>query len=394
MALQSKTYIEINGQEIANFSRLCIHQAIDSHHYFELTCRQDAIESSDAVLMDQAKSLIGKDIFVTISAVDARTGFTEGYFRGVVTEITSGKAQYTGGGSTITIKGSSPTILMDDGPHCSSYIDKDLSAIINQTIQDYPANWLNPQVKPRTSAQFPYIVQYNESGWDFISRLAARNGEWFYWNGIKLIIGEENREQITLTYGVELMDFQLQMALRPSKFQFLAHDYASSQVASSTTAASQASMNGFNQFAAQQSDQLFTKETFIMHQQLFNESQSKSQLNAAVELQRDGQVSDMVVMKGTSHHPGLALGKIISINSVEEGYGDYIVTQLSHSCDHLGQLPKPFPSYSGSGYDPSYHQCTGGSLISETQRAVVMDNNDPDGYGRVKVQFTWQEPER
>ncbi|MGI9543613.1 MAG: hypothetical protein ACR2MX_10170, partial [Cyclobacteriaceae bacterium] len=60
MALQSKTYIEINGQEIANFSQLSIHQAIDSHHYFELTCRQDAIESSDAVLMDQAKSLIGK----------------------------------------------------------------------------------------------------------------------------------------------------------------------------------------------------------------------------------------------------------------------------------------------------------------------------------------------
>ncbi|WP_198404755.1 contractile injection system protein, VgrG/Pvc8 family [Porphyromonas gingivalis] len=39
----------------------------------------------------------------------------------------------------------------------------------------------------------PYCVQYNESDFSFISRLAKRYGEFFYYNGLQLIFGNTPR---------------------------------------------------------------------------------------------------------------------------------------------------------------------------------------------------------
>ena len=55
----------------------------------------------------------------------------------------------------------------------------------------------------------PYTVQYKESDYEFIQRLAKRHGEFFYYNGEQLLFGDfvqpiiklgENRDPLRKVY--------------------------------------------------------------------------------------------------------------------------------------------------------------------------------------------------
>jgi uncharacterized protein involved in type VI secretion and phage assembly len=79
-----------------------------------------------------------------------------------------------------------------------------------------------------------------------------------------------------------------------------------------------------------------------------------------------------------------------SVKKVE--HGSYIVTILSHSCDRTGNYQNNFTAIPVEVEVPPFSTPHAISFC-ETQSAKVMDNNDPEALGRIKVQFTWQKEE-
>lgn len=88
----------------------------------------------------------------------------------------------------------SPPLLLENGKDCQTYIEKDLTENIKNTTEEYP-NFAKVHIEGglNNSSRIPYCIQYNESDFSFISRLAKRYGEFFYYNGLQLIFGNTLR---------------------------------------------------------------------------------------------------------------------------------------------------------------------------------------------------------
>jgi len=204
MALQSKTNIYINGKEIKAFKRLMLNQQLDSHHVMELVCRMDVLEDLSQTLGESSKNYLGETIALQITSLDAYTGYKALEFKGIVTQVKTVKGHEASSGDTIVIKAQSPTFIADDGPNYASFNDTNLSDILNKTFSGYDKSKLDVLIQPNNNSSLHYSVQHNESAYDYASRLAAQYGEWFYYNGSKLVFGKPETEELTLTSHTNL----------------------------------------------------------------------------------------------------------------------------------------------------------------------------------------------
>jgi uncharacterized protein involved in type VI secretion and phage assembly len=77
----------------------------------------------------------------------------------------------------------------------------------------------------------------------------------------------------------------------------------------------------------------------------------------------------------------------VIIDDTNEPFGDYTVTAVTHQCNGQGNYSNFFEAIPASIKIPPI---TGYSEPRcETQSAVVTDNNDPKGLGRIRVRFRW-----
>ncbi|MBI9060198.1 MAG: hypothetical protein JEZ01_20690 [Labilibaculum sp.] len=391
MALQTNTVIKINGVQYPNFLDLQIIQGINTHHHFDISILWEQFTEEGTAIIDKTQSFIGQKIEILITDIVEGSTIPEGEFVGIITEAESVKSEFSSLGDHIRIKGYSPTILLDDGPHCIGYEEKDLAEIVRLATASYQIE-TPATINPITRDVFPYIVQYNQSAYGFLSHLASRFGEWFYYDGQKIIFGSESAEPLPLKYGIDLLDFNLKMQTHPKTFNYVTRDYYSNEKLESSIAAG-TELPGYHAFMAEKSEAMFGQETIVD----FHRHTADGDLNQALEnsivKQGEANVARMVVLTGSTMNPGLKIGGLISIAQKtangETPYGTFIVTKLMHTCQMSGDYKNSFEAIPENVVYPPY---TNVSLFPQchTQTALVVDNADPQSMGRIRVQFSWQ----
>ena len=201
MNFVSKIEISIDGKSLKSFSSLSLQQNIFGHHALEVVFQRDTFEKEGNLILDESDKLLGGEIDLKISAENEN----KNEFKGIITEVSASKTDGSFGGD-IVISAQSPDILLDDGEHCRSFENKSLDKIIKQILKEYQFDTKN--IKPKTSKDsLPYTVQYKESAYAFLNRLAAKKGEWFFYNGKDLVFGELPSKSFKLKYGVDLFHF-------------------------------------------------------------------------------------------------------------------------------------------------------------------------------------------
>ncbi|MGO3183406.1 MAG: type VI secretion system Vgr family protein [Aequorivita sp.] len=174
---------------------------------------------------------------------------------------------------------------------------------------------------------------------------------------------------------------------QPNNFNYFTNDYlVNDQHQKKTTEIANA--NGFNGFASEKASKMYAKETSVFING-YNDPQSKSRLDKQVEQQKKAADQKQVILKGSSDNPGVALGKIVKIIGEDENYGSYRITQVTHTANENGRYQNSFEAVSA---EMDVYPNTNFNAIprSETQTAIVTENADPEGMGRIKVQFAWQ----
>src|SRR5882757_892507 len=218
MAQLVSTTISISGKPITQFSSFQLTQGIFSHHIFRLVCPAESIDGNTGNVFNQSKNLMGANLVAQISPVgmDGQLRFS-----GLVTQVeTSRFNSYTG---DVIITGHSPTIMLDNGPHCKSWEKKAVKNIAQDVLKHFPQNLLNPKVSPLYPETLSYCVQYKETAWQFLSRLCATYGEWLYYDGRGLIIGPPTGGKTTsLVFGSNLSRFTMALQVRPAALQMMA----------------------------------------------------------------------------------------------------------------------------------------------------------------------------
>lgn len=390
MAQAVETTIEINGVKINQFTSLKLSQGIYEHHSFRLDCPARTVEEEGALFRD-SKCLIGTPVRIKVVSEPERS---ELLFTGVVTQMET--TCNNGHPGTIVISGYSPTILLDSGPHCRSWLRKSVNSIAKDVLKPYADDTLIYRIDPAYKQTINYYVQYKETAWQFISRLAGEYGEWLFYDGQQLVIGQPKGKKVTLHYGLQLSRYALHMQIKPGKLQVMALDYVSNEVYSTEVANSalNAGHNGLGEYALSKGEQVFGGPSTNWHNQYVR---NKKQVDEAMSLRAASEISDVVRMNGCSDLPGFQPGDCVTIKTDEikdpadQSLGEFTIISIEHNWDGTGNYSNEFTAIPATVKIPPVKEIV--KPYFETQSAVVVDNHDNAGLGRVQVRFHWMSKE-
>ncbi len=389
--MNEQTVVKItaeNGANLMPFSHLVINQQFNGHHFFELRLNNEVIEDANSLIVDKAKDFLGKVITVSFRSDDGK--YPENIFKGIIAEV--GIANSSGDGGDIVFKGYSPTVLLETGKHLASYNDVTLADIVNKTLSGVASNLLSSTVNPVFKKVIPYLVQYNESNFEFVRRLAENYGEFLVYDGVTLYFGKPPAgTAFNLEYPVEITDLNFSMKVMPLNFELVEYDSESGKKFIST----KPQINGldsFGNFAKSSSNNLFNgKVKTLSHVKSTDNGDLNSiaQFKASAKASALAQItasSDFCFLKPASN---INIGAILQHNGKKQDFGKYMVINITHSIDGLGNYSNTFDAIAAS-VDVAPNS-SDKKPLAEPQLGVVSDNHDPDNLGRVKVQLLWQD---
>ncbi len=397
MPISTSITIQIAGETLTRFSNLVINQKVHTHHAFSLL--QPLPKEFVNQAIDKAQSYIGQPIKIEIKPNNMGTEAPL-VFNGIITEARMMRTAGASGG--IIINGFSPTIAMEGTPNTKSFTDKSLSDIVQEIVGKYPQKELNPTIKIQNNAALPYTVQYGESDFGFLCRMAQKKGEWFYYNGEELLFGKPKSKTFTLEYGRSLHSFNIEMRAKSLGFEYIGYDPSSAETQKASSKEINYQPQGYSKSVFDAANKLFPNSSTMLYHHALEEGNSRSHLVDRATTQLQSRAADLVTAKGDSDETGLRIGDVVVINESafsmtgnmadglqEQNYGSYIITDITHVCDETGSYHNTFDAVPDSVLSPPYGNVHN-HPNADSQPATVIDNNDPAGLGRVQVQFAWQ----
>jgi type VI secretion system secreted protein VgrG len=387
MAQLISSNITIAGNPIKQITSFQLTQNIFDHHYFRLVVPAESLENTGGGMLQSSRNLIGGVLQVSF-AQGAEDGLQ---FRGIVMQVEADR--FSGHTGNIIISGTSPTVVLDNGPHCKSWEKKAIKNIAQDVLKHFPQNLLQPQITPQYPETLAYTVQFKQTAWQFLNYLCATYGEWLYYDGNQLQIGAlKSSNAATLTFGSNISRFSMALQVQPANSQMMAYDYLNHEVYNSTPQSieSKAGLNDLGRYVLQASNNVYAAQPKIWNNQFVS---NKKQLDDAVNIRTAMQSSNTVRFSGSSAHPGVKIGGSIKVQGnnlyslASENYGEYTVLSISHYFDGHGNYNNDFTAVPASIKVPPVK--AGAIPHSETQSAMVTDNHDPKGLGRVRVKFHW-----
>lgn len=390
MTRHNVTTISVGEQQFGQFQFLHLKQSMKTHHEFELRVGYDWLSRHGPNPLIAGKSFLGKEINICIQAIDPTLNFKPLLFSGIITSISAGKEE-NGTTGSCTFRGNGPTILLSGNPHMQSYEQLALSSIVNTVFKNcYPFS-VTPQVNPALTQPLKYIVQYKETGFEFLHRLSQRYGEPFFYNGQQIIFGQYIPQKISLTHQADLVDFQLECNILPGNQLLHAYEYKLQQVLEEETGSQVfSSYNNYSQEVHSLSNKYYHHAASYKIPYAFT-SNARAELSALARQYQKARIAQMVCIKGSSRNTGLRLGNIINIQErmlSREDHGEFVLTTIAHHCNGNGDYYNTFEGIPADVATPSMH--LNNIPRCEAQSAVVTDNHDPKGLGRIRVKFNWQ----
>ncbi|NSL87954.1 type VI secretion system Vgr family protein [Chitinophaga solisilvae] len=371
----NKSAIGIEGYSgPVEFKNVTLEQSVGNHHYFSFLWRPGRLTSDLSYQQELIQKYIGKGISIT---------FGEFRFKGLITSIAV--IEEDGAASGFQVSGVSPTILLDDVPQSASYYQQSLQNVIQGALKDASSSLLKTQVVPAYKKTLPYCVQYNETDFDFLARLSARYGEWMYYDGNTLVIGDIQKKEVKLTKNVTLHNLQTTAAVTPQRINYVSYDAMKASPLSEKAQKAETGSHPLMQLSSSASDDLYSsssgKQTFIHH------GYTQEELKHTKDLQSKVTAAAFVKVSGLSELPVMP-GQRISIAS-DSSQSAYTVISCNHFASTPGNYHCTFTAIPADVKVPPY---SNPHLVpkAEIQSALVKDNNDPEKLGRVRVQFFWQ----
>ena len=365
-----------------------LHQYNCQHDTFTIETPEDSFDAFNEYIMEHSRDLLGQPLTIKFY----QYGEVVQHFSGIITRIYC-KRQTGGGYGTLYISGNAPSILLDQGKACRSYEHKTLKEIIASVGEGYDNSaQVDSSAGVNTTRALPYTVQYNESDYDFICRLANLYGEYFYYDGSKLIFGNKLQETIDLGENLNLIDEDFNLEMKPQEFEYInyAIDRAEVYRKDAESACCEYKNNPIQTDAKNASKKLFKKIPQKYHSATSLE-QSDIDLEEVVRQERDLRELSLKVT-GRSRDPCLRMNTFACLTDINaRAMETYRVIKISHY-------------HSGMNYENSFEAIpmmrtpadynAEAFPKAEQQPAIVKDNNDPQGMGRVRVQFFWQKGEQ
>ena len=389
MAIAVSVSISIDGgPALRDYHSVSIRQELFAHHSFQVAVPYEILETErgDGFFHQAHERYCGKPIAIQFTPVVVKDPPL--LFKGIITHIAlSNSGDFA---HSFVLSGYSPTYLLEDGAQRRAFLKKDLKAIFSEVLQPYGKNVLTTgALAPQHAGAVKYTVQYGESSYSFLRRVADEYGEWFYYDGQALHLGPP-AEADALPFAVEGTEgFTMAIELQPTKFALSRYDYLAHtpyQGTSDSQALSQ--LNPFADFALRQSDQLFSQPARLVANR---HVRSQQQLDTTIREWKENQVSSLVTFQGSGENPGFGVGRVVAVQGSQGGkphdYGRYRLTEVTHSVQ-ADQYQNTFVALPDAAkHPPANPQVQAPQGVPEL--AQVIDVADPYRLGRVRARYYW-----
>ena len=384
---QVEATVSIGGSE-CKFTTIYLKQVFNGHHVFDIGVLCPPLPGEN-IWYNERESMIamlGQSVVIRMKHVISGD---ESIFKGIITEI--GMDGERGVSGTIHYRGCSPTILLESGKTMDSFMDYTLSAIVGEVVKNY-GNGVEIVNKPLFNEQIPYVQMHEETGYEFLRRIAYQYGEWFYYDGQKLHFGNPQKDKNeTVTYDVDLEKVSFGSCVTP--FHYSRHDYMAEDDRP-LYADDSASVNGINTYLANAistSESVYQSPTTLYNKAVVGHP---VHMNRLLEFEKGRDTASLVWLKGKSKTCRVRIGEPIAVKIPasmcdRRDLGQYRVISVIHEVDKNGVYSNTF-----EGIPASMERIPVNNVVLPEARpmlAKVMSNADPENIGRVQVQFTWQE---
>ncbi len=396
MSIVTKVIIDIEGCKPlgTKYHSVRIQQELFDHHSFEVTVPYEALEAIENSFFHEAhEKYCGKPITIQIIPIFLVLPALE--FKGIITNISLSNAKGKDFNHRFVLSGYSLTYMLEDGRQRRPFVGKTLEEIFDEVLEVYPvddrpAYSLTPQYKEA----LPYTVQYDESSYAFLRRLADEYGEWFYCDGEELYLGLPNEPQppkrpLELKLR-ETQEFDMNIGLKPSTFDFIRYEYLpNTRYIANSTNKPLTQLERYTKFALGKSEDLFTQQARLV---LNRQVSDNPQFHSAIQERKESQASSLVIFTGTSENPDFAVGKVVDVyGSRRQGdlhpYGSYRLTKVTHVVED-NNYHNTFEALPAAAKRPPPNPLVQ-SPQGVPELAIVEDVADPEYLGRVKVCYAW-----
>jgi type VI secretion system secreted protein VgrG len=377
-----QVHIDISGfAPSVIYYDLKLDQKMADHHHFSFVWQYTGTAIIEPSAQAQAiRDYLGRDVIFTFKSL---TGI-QLMAKGVINSLES--IDLHGSPAGLHVTGISHTIFLDDMKRSRTFMERDLETIVKTILAEGPGDFFNREaIVPTYDPNLDYMPQYNETNFDFLKRLAQRYGQWFYSDGMRMQFGQLKPSKVKLTNGASLHHFKIQTMLLSHKESLGGYDYNSASniknASGKTTTGSGdgfATAVGYRQGAVRQPDLDVGAYTA--------QAPDSSTLEEMVKLQTNGKDANSIFYSGMSYLP-LGIGQKFTILNKTVEHNLVVIEVIHHSEVH-GNYSCNFKAIPADVSAPHYTDVHAYAK-AETQPAKVIDNNDPNGLGRVKVSFNW-----
>ena len=377
--------------------------------------KNEKIETQSDVVFADTTQIIGKTFEINVSTV--KTSIDESSaqpqkafeFKGMIIDVSASRNTASTQYARVTV--ASMDVLLQNAPHCRSFENMTLADIVTSVLNPYKG--INGKINPRFKEKIPYIVQYNQTDYAFISMLAVRFGEWMYSTGKDFVFGElitNDSSTATLEYpGGSLMSYNLYQNMASFSFNHFLPDHyqfgkENSFISESGRNIADNNVNDWTDKAYYASQQRYNNENItVLSTGGFDNGSDEEGIDTildySVKLEAEGKKTGMMTVNGFSKLALLKVGQTFLIrDKVQNKSGEskdveqkaLKIIGINHSFDYQQEYSNiftaipvacNFPSYSDANVYP----------ICPPQRAKVVENEDKQKLGRIRVQFPWQE---
>ncbi len=376
--------VYVAGEKV-EFVSLVLEQSFGEHHTFSVTLDYDVLKQSFLANPLEEIKLIGK--FLDIDLQQGSDSANTYEFRGIICDIIHEAGE--GKHGFLIIEGSSPTILLERGKRLDIFSHMNLKNIFEEVTAGIVNKSLSCVNQPVYTGELDFLMQYQESDWEFLQRLSAITGETLFYTGRDLVFGDyKDWKETVVTYDEEITRFKFGSRLIPNHFSRYQYLTEQDDTIEQQAPASIENSNEYIDTASDRSKEITeNRPVYTPASLLVND---KGALDELVKREKTTNAAQVVYIKGTAKTCVARIGRLLTVNMAKNmlearNLGTYRVTKVKHTIDQNHRYSGEFEAVPASLKFISSMQYN--SPVADSVRATVIKNTDPKGQGRVRVEF-------
>ncbi|MEO7311791.1 MAG: contractile injection system protein, VgrG/Pvc8 family [Chitinophagaceae bacterium] len=376
----TETTVNIDGKNV-NFSNLNLVERMQDLGHFSFTLIEGMTESGG----NEPTNFHSKTVTLGFVKADDNS-FEYHKFTGIVTQQSTyhrgsnGTGQYT---NNYNLSGSGTFVKLDGKKGCNSYLKKSLADILT----DVNKSKATIDTKGIYDKEWPYIVQYNLTAFEFIKMLAARFGQWMYYNQSKLVFGgKPSGEAVDLELEKDVQNYAEHIHIADSADTATGFDPKTGDATNGSTDAPPPTGSKDLKAAGDSGADVYESTGTGVY---YPSAHTQEMLDFMHKLDQQAVTARAFSITANSNDARLSVGRCINITDGPGISMPYIITEIHHTANNTHGYSNYFSAVPAEVEVPPYTNPWLAPRLGK-QPAKVVENEDKDEKrDLIKVRFPW-----